>query len=72
MKLINGHPSNYNIAIREDGKEFRIPKDLDYGDKLPENKFCIQYSDKPCAYRNKYFDANGILREKYWALERIV
>jgi len=70
--IVISHPSNYNIAIREDGKEFRIPKYLDYGEKIPEDKFCIQYSDKPCAFRNKYFDVNGHLRAQYWCLKRIL
>jgi len=66
------HPSNYNIAIREDGKLFRIPKDLDYGNKIPEDKYCIQYGDRKCAFRMKFFTIHGKLREQYWALERIL
>ena len=66
------HPSNYNIAIRKDGKLFRIPKHLDYGEKIPKDKYCIQYGDRKCAFRNKYFNVHGMLRVQYWALERIL
>ena len=72
MILINGHPSNYNIAIRKDGKLFRIPKYMEYCDKLPKDQYCIQYGDKKCAFRTKYFDVFGRLREQYWGLERIL
>ena len=65
-------PSNYNIAIREDGKLFRIPKDLDYCDKISKDRFSIQYGDRKCALRQKYFDMHGRLREQYWALDRIL
>lgn len=65
-------PSNYNIAIRKDGKLFRIAKHLDYSDLIPEDQFCIQYGEKPCAFRRKYFDVHGQLKRKYWLLQRIM
>lgn len=72
MILLNGHPSNYNIAIRNDDKLFRIPKGMDYCEKLPENEYCIQYGDRKCQFKTKYFDVFGRLRPKYWGLPRII
>ena len=62
---------NYNIAIRRDGKLFRLSKDLDYGDKVSRDEYSIQYGDRKCAFRYKYFDAVGNLRKRYWVLPRI-
>ena len=62
---------NYNVVIRKDGKVFKIPKELDYGNKIPEDEYCIQYGDRPCAFRSEYFDIHGGLRKEYWDLEKL-
>lgn len=67
------HPSKYNLAIRDDGKMFRVDKRiLDYCDELPENKFVLLKSDGKVFQYFKYFTIQGDLREKYWGLPRIL
>ena len=65
------HPSDYNIAIRKDGKLFRIAKYIDY-DQLSIDEFCIISPDKKCNDVPKYFDVFGKIREQYWILNRII
>lgn len=66
--MVGNHPKNHNIAIRKDGELFRISKTMDYCPKLPEDEYCIQYGDRPCAFRFQYFDVHGNLRPEYWSL----
>lgn len=66
------HPSKYAIAIRKDGKFFRVPLDAEYGEKYHVDEYALQFSNKPCAFRNKFFDVNGSLRPEFWALERLL
>ena len=54
----------YWIAIRNDGAIFRVHKNS----ILPDRFFCIQRGDQPCAFRNRYFDFKGDLRDKYKSL----
>jgi len=61
------HPSRYNIAIREDGELFRVPKHMGYGPDLPRNRFALIKKNRV----TRYFDAKGLLLPKYWALPRI-
>ena len=66
------HPSNYNIAIREDGKEFRVGKHIiDYCERLPKDHYVLIKPDDKHPFGSKYFNWSGMLKEKYWALERI-
>ena len=58
----NTHPRDYIIAIRYDGKIFRVNK----GTQEPK-LFAFQYGDRPCAFRSCYFDFQGHLRPQYWS-----
>lgn len=66
--IMNTHPSNYAIAIRKDGKIFRVPLTAEYGAKYPDDNFSLQLPSKPCAFRDKFFDVNGRLRSEFWNL----
>ena len=57
------HPKNYAIAIRFDGKIFRVAKDTQ-----EVELYSLQYGDRPCAFRTEYFSFQGYLKKKYWNL----
>jgi hypothetical protein len=66
------HPSNYSVAIRKDGKLFRVPRNAEYGDKYPVDEYALQHPNQPTTIKNHFFDENGNLCEEFWSLERLL
>ena len=59
----NTHPRDYIIAIRRDGKIFRVDKDTQETDM-----YTLQYGSQPCAFRSEYFSHFGYLKKEFWNL----
>ena len=58
---------DYDIAVRKDGKEFRIYRG--YGNKLSKCEYYIVQPGDPLS--REYFDSDGRLLPMYWILDRI-